>query len=98
MELSKDKIKKLLADKLPYLREQYSIEYLGLFGSYVQNEQTKDSDIDILVSFTNPPTLFEFVNLKESLSELIGADVDLVMRSTLKETIGKSILQEVESI
>ena len=37
-----------LKAQLPYLREQYHITKLGLFGSYARNEQTPESDVDLL--------------------------------------------------
>ena len=35
----------------PVLNEQYGVETIGVFGSYRRGEQTKKSDIDILVTF-----------------------------------------------
>jgi uncharacterized protein len=37
-----------LRAQLPYLREHYHITKLGLFGSYARNEQTANSDVDLL--------------------------------------------------
>jgi len=80
---------------MPYLREQYNVRSLGIFGSYVRGEQKKRSDVDILVEFEEPVTLLEFVALENRLSELIGKKVDLVMKTALKLKIGERILEEV---
>jgi predicted nucleotidyltransferase len=66
-----------------------------VFGSYSRGEQSAASDIDILVSFSTPPSLFGFVELEQQLSSLLGLKVDLVMQSALKPRIGRRVLEEV---
>ena len=68
---------------------------LGVFGSYVHGEATAKSDLDILVEYDQPPSLFQFVRLQRDLSELLGVPVDLVMKSALRPAIGQVILSEV---
>lgn len=89
---------KILRQYLPELREKYSVNYLGVFGSYIRGEQTEDSDLDILVQFDKKPGLFKYIELEDHLSELLGVKVDLVMKSALKPNIGKRILSEVEVV
>lgn len=89
---------KILRQHLPELREKYSVNYLGVFGSYIRGEQTEDSDLDILVQFDKKPGLFKYIELEDYLSKLLGVKVDLVMKSALKPNIGKRILNEVEAI
>jgi len=71
---------------------------LGIFGSYVRDEDKPGSDLDLLVEFQEPPTLFEFIRLENELSTLLGVNVDLVMKSALKPAIGRRILEEVQSV
>jgi hypothetical protein len=66
-----------------------------MFGSYVRGEATAKSDLDILVEYDRPPSLFQFVRLQRDLNELLGVPVDLVMKSALRPTIGQVILSEV---
>jgi len=77
------------------LAEQYNVATLEVFGSYVRHEQRKDSDLDILVTFTKPPSLLKFIRLENYLSDTLGVKVDLVMKNSLKPAIGKNILREV---
>ncbi|NOX88763.1 MAG: nucleotidyltransferase family protein [Calditrichaeota bacterium] len=93
-----ENIKNLLRKELPRLRSQYNVATLELFGSYVRNEQRAKSDIDILVTFTKPPSLFKFIELEDYLSDLLKIKVDLVMKNSLKPNIGKRILSEAQSI
>ena len=80
------------------LAEQYNVATLEVFGSYVRHEQQKNSDLDILVTFSKPPSLFKFVRLENYLSDTLGVKVDLVMKDSLKPAIGKQILREAVSV
>jgi uncharacterized protein len=77
------------------LRERYKVKTLGIFGSYVRNEQKKGSDLDVLVEFDESPSLFKFLELEHHLGDLLGVKVDLVMKDALKPAIGRRILNEV---
>ena len=77
------------------LRERYGVAWIGVFGSYVRDQQTASSDVDVLVTFKTPPSLFEFVALENYLSDLLGTEVDLVMRDALKPHLSRRILDEV---
>jgi predicted nucleotidyltransferase len=88
----------ILRQHLPELREKYSVSYLGIFGSYIRGEQTKDSDLDVLIQFDKKPGLLKYIELENYLSDLLGVKVDLVMKSALKTNIGKQILNEVKAL
>ena|SRR5689334_15296200 len=88
----------LLRQYKPVLQERYKVRSLGIFGSYVRNEQKKGSDLDILVEFDEAPGLIQFLRLEHYLSDLLGTNVDLVMKDALKPAIGKRILSEVVPI
>lgn len=85
----------ILRKSLPLLRERYQVESLGVFGSFVRSDQRAGSDLDLLVSFRRPPSLLQFIELENYLSDLLGIQVDLVMKDTLKRRIGERILREV---
>jgi predicted nucleotidyltransferase len=85
----------ILREQRPKLAEQYNVATLEIFGSHVRHEENKDSDLDILVTFTKAPSLLKFIRLENQLSDLLGIRVDLVMKDSLKPAIGKNILREV---
>jgi predicted nucleotidyltransferase len=91
-------LSKIIRHHLPKLTRKYNISYLGIFGSYIRGEQKENSDLDILVEFSKEPDLLEFIGLKQELSETLGVEVDLVMKSALKPRIGKRILEEVVQV
>ena len=84
-----------LLEELPSLAARYRVSSLGLFGSYLRGTQRPDSDLDILVSFHETPTLLRLVELENHLSDLLGVKVDLVVRDSLKPRIGEHVLREV---
>ncbi len=75
------------------------VEKLGLFGSFVREEQTDDSDVDVLVKFKPGQKTFDsFMRLAFLLEELLGRDVELVTPESLSPYIGPHILNEVEYV
>jgi uncharacterized protein len=83
---------------VPYLRDKYHVETLEVFGSYVRAEQQLTSDLDLLVTFSQLPGLLKFIELENYLSDLLGVNVDLVMKDSLKPVIGQRILSEAISV
>lgn len=73
---------------------------MELFGSYVRNEQTENSDLDILVCFdeNNYPGYLEFVKLENYLSQLVNLKIDLVPKDSIKPFLKKYILNEAVPI
>lgn len=88
--------KKLKAIK-PTLSTRFFVDKIGYFGSYARNEQTSDSDIDILVSF-GKPLGWAFFDLQEFLEKELEKKVDLVSVKALKEQLREIILNEVKYI
>lgn len=88
-------VKKILSDEKETLSKKYNVSRIGVFGSVVCGEDTKDSDIDILVDFSKPIGLFDFMNMENYLAKKLGKKVDLVSYKALKPNIGKRILSEV---
>lgn len=88
-------IKKILSSHKEEMMKQFRVSEIGVFGSYVRKEEGVKSDIDILVDFEETPSLFEFLELRDYLSKLLGNTVDLVMKKALRPNIGRHILKEV---
>ncbi len=90
-----EQIKSAIAKNMGEFRTAYNVRRMGIFGSYVRGEQKKGSDIDVLVEFSSPIGLFEFLKLEEALADMLGAKVDLVSKKALKPGIGERVLKEV---
>lgn len=89
---------RVLKKHLPFLAERYKVKYMGVFGSYIRDEQKRTSDLDLLVEFYETPSLFQYIRFENYLSKLFGVKVDLVMKDALKPAIGKHILKEVVEV
>lgn len=96
--LTLSEITDALQSRLPYLRQTYGVVSLGVFGSYAAGQAGPGSDLDLLVEFDRPPTLFQFVRLERQLSQVLGVKVDLAMKSALKPEIGQRILRQVTPV
>ncbi len=76
--------------------QSFGIKKIGIFGSYVREEQVIRSDLDILVEFKKGKKNFDnFMNLHFFLEDLLQIKVDLVTKKALSPYIGPSILKEV---
>ncbi len=54
----------------------------------------KNSDVDILVEFSRPVGLFQFIELQQRLEALLGSKVDLGTPRSLRPRIKERVLQE----
>lgn len=67
-----EEIKNILNNNKDYFTEKYGVDNFLLFGSYAKNLQTAESDIDLLVNFTKPVDMFDFVDLQEYLTKIFN--------------------------
>lgn len=90
-------IKEILREQKPYLAQEYGLTVLGVFGSYVRDEQSPDSDIDLLIELERPPriSLLELVELEEYLGDVLETKADVAIKKNLRKRIGRQILSEV---
>ncbi len=80
---SKESILHIIKEEAPYLRSQFGVQRIALFGSFVRGEAREDSDIDIVVSLSKPLG-FAFIQLADYLEERLGRKIDLVTATTLE--------------
>jgi predicted nucleotidyltransferase len=92
--LSLETIKSKLSENKQRLYSRYGLSNIAVFGSYARNQQTDDSDIDILVEF-NKPIGIEFVDLAQELEQILSIKVDLVSKRGLKERHYKAIEKDL---
>jgi uncharacterized protein len=81
--LTKEEILKRLREHKTELQQKFPLKSLALFGSYARNEQTDESDIDVLVEFSEPVGI-EFIDLIEELEKLFNHKIDLVSKKGIK--------------
>jgi predicted nucleotidyltransferase len=81
---------------LPVIRQKYGVKRIGVFGSFARGDQTRKSDIDILVEFApGQATLQNFIGLADFLEELSKRKVDLLTVEGINRYIRPRIEEEV---
>ena len=78
---------------------RFGVKRLGVFGSFVREQQHDESDIDVLVEFEpGQKTFNNFIHLAFYLEDLFGRKVDLLTPESLSPYLGPQILGEVEYV
>ncbi|RLF53572.1 MAG: nucleotidyltransferase [Thermoplasmata archaeon] len=93
--LNREEILELLHENRKEIK-RYGVKKIGLFGSFIRNQQKKDSDIDILVEFKKGKKTFDnYMDLKFFLEDLFNHDVDLVIKDAIRLELKTKILRSV---
>ncbi len=96
--LTKEDILSILQQNRDRLKT-YGVKKIGLYGSFVRNEQNTVSDIDFLVEFESGQKTFKnFMGLSFFLEELFGREIELLTKESLSPYIGPHIREEVEYV
>jgi predicted nucleotidyltransferase len=76
------------------LAEKYHVNSIGLFGSIVRSDFKPESDIDIMVDFSQPIGI-EFIDLADELEKLLDRKVDLVSKAGIRPQYYRAIEPEL---
>jgi predicted nucleotidyltransferase len=95
--MSSTEICRKLATHKERLITKYAIKSIALFGSHAREEQTEDSDIDILVEFEKN-TGIRFIDLAEELEAIFGKKVDLVSKNGIKNKYYQQIHSDLKYV
>jgi len=71
---------------------------ISVFGSYVRGEEKRESDIDIIVEFSERKSLLELVRIERELSEFLGIKVDLLTEQSISPYLIDYIRKEMKVI
>lgn len=78
-----NEIKSKLTVLKPMLMAKYPLETLAIFGSYARNEQTADSDVDVMVEF-NDKIGIEFLTMSHEIEDYLGIKTDVIKKKYMK--------------
>jgi predicted nucleotidyltransferase len=95
--LSRKDIENKLRMIKPELAEKFHVSRIGYFGSFATDQQNENSDLDLLVEFSEPIG-WKFFTLERFLEQSFGIPIDLVTKNGLKERIKEPILNQVQYI
>jgi uncharacterized protein len=86
-------ILQILGRMRPELAMRFTVERIGVFGSFARGDDTPGSDLDIVVELVEP-TFDHYMDLKFLLEEVLMRPVDLVMADTVKPRLKPIIERE----
>lgn len=73
---------------------EHGARNVRLFGSAAREEDTSESDVDVLVDMEKGRSLLDHVALKQDLEDLLGCEVDVVTEASLDPRIRERVLRE----
>ena len=85
---------KEIMDKLVELLRKHGVKRAEIFGSFARGEMRRDSDLDVVVEFSEPKSLLEIVGIERELTEELGVKVDLLTSGSISPLIGERIERE----
>ena len=89
----KERLGRLKKEIVPLLRKRGVIK-AGIFGSYARGEQTRKSDMDILIKFRGRKSLLDIVKLKHEIENKVKKKVDLLTYRSIHPLLKKDILKD----
>jgi len=95
LSMTKQEIKDKLLEAVKKDEHFSDIKSVAIFGSYVNGQPSRDSDIDVLVRFAEDAHIgfFGYVQIQRNLSQALGLKVD-----ALSKYIREQVLQEAEIV
>ena len=92
--LTRERILNLLKEHEPALK-RYTVKRMGLFGSYARDEARQDSDVDLIVEFTEP-TFDHFMDLTSYLEQLLGRKVEVLTPEGVRSIRVKAVAHRIK--
>jgi len=91
----KNEVLQYLKENKEYLKTNYGVKEIYLFGSVARGEDSKNSDIDLMVEFENFVTFRHFVGLKDLLESKFQRKVDIATRDMIKPIVWKYVNKDL---
>ena len=74
---------------------RHDVAFLGVFGSYARGEADAESDVDLLVRFSERKSLLDLVRIEREIETALGCPVDLLTEASISPYLRERILQEM---
>ena len=92
--MNRKEVTRVIESHRQEIMDRFSVKSLYLFGSTARDQAGPESDVDLLVEFSKPVGLFEFIELQQTLEKILGCKVDLGTRRSLKMHLRDRVIQE----
>lgn len=90
-------LEEIKSKAIPIL-EKYDVEFAGLFGSAAREEMNLKSDVDIIVRFSTPKSLFDLVQLEDILTKAVERKVEVITEEFIHPYIKKQVSNDLKVI
>lgn len=88
----------ILFEKISTFLKKFGAKKVFVFGSFARQEETANSDIDVLVEFKERKSLLELVDIEQKLTEVIGIKVDLLTEKAISPYLINEIKKEMIAV
>ncbi len=96
MVLNKSEILELLNTN-KFNLSQFGLKKIGLFGSFARNEQTENSDIDLLIEFNEGNKNYKnFMRVSNFLEQIFNRKIEIVTEASLPNFVKEKIKQDIQ--
>ncbi len=95
--LERENIIRKIRELKPYLHDEFAVNSVGLFGSFSEDLQKEDSDIDLLIGL-DKPIGWKIFTLEIFLEKTFNRKIDIVTKSALREPLKEIILKQVQYV
>jgi hypothetical protein len=82
-------------EKMTHILKNQGASKIAVFGSYVRGEEKPESDIDIIVEFSERKSLFDLVGIEQEVSDALGIKVDLLTEKSISPYLIDRIKKEM---
>jgi predicted nucleotidyltransferase len=90
--------KAIILGKIAQALKEQGATKVAIFGSYARGEERPESDIDVIVEFSERKSLLELVKIERELSEDLGIKVDLLTEKSISPYLIDTVRQQMEVI
>lgn len=88
-------IKEEIFNRIVRMLKKEGVKKIGVFGSYVRGEESPDSDIDVLVEFSDRKSLLDIIGIEQELSDTLDIKVDLLTEKSISPYLIDRIKREM---